>query len=66
VDDPRLLPDLCNYLTADGCRIQSLGRREATLTIPGAASRREAADTLRMELRSWEATHEPVRASLVA
>jgi anti-sigma regulatory factor (Ser/Thr protein kinase) len=66
VDDPRLLPDLCDYLTADGCRIQALGRREATITIPGAASRREAAETLAMELRCWEAIHHPVRASLVA
>jgi anti-sigma regulatory factor (Ser/Thr protein kinase) len=66
VDDPRLLHDLCDYLTADGCLVQTLTGREATITIPGAANGCEAAETLEMELRCWEAAHMPARASLVS
>jgi len=57
VDDPWLLHDLCDYLAADGCLAKPVTSSEAEISIPGAANREEAAETLRMELHRWEATH---------
>lgn len=66
VDDPWLLHDLCDYLAADGCLAEPVARSEAEVSIPGSASGEEAAQTLQMELRRWEATHGSTRASLVS
>jgi len=66
VDDPRLLNNLCDYLAADGCLAQPLTHREAAIDIPGAASTWEATETLKMELRSWQAHHAHTRVALLA
>jgi anti-sigma regulatory factor (Ser/Thr protein kinase) len=65
VDDPWLLQDLCDYLAADGCLAEPVARREAEVSIPGAANGEEAAETLRMELLCWEGQHDPTRVLLV-
>jgi anti-sigma regulatory factor (Ser/Thr protein kinase) len=57
VGDPWLLHDLCEFLAADGCLAEPVTRSEAEITIPGAANDEEAAETLWMELRRWEAAH---------
>ena len=58
VDNPTLLPDLRGYLERDGCVTLGLGRYEADVVVPGAASDWEVAQTLMMEVRLWQARHE--------
>jgi anti-sigma regulatory factor (Ser/Thr protein kinase) len=57
VDDPWLLENLCDYLAADGCLVEPVARSEAEVSIPGVADRREVTETLKMELRFWQARH---------
>jgi len=65
LDKPWLLRDLCDYLTADGCQTRRITKREAAIIIPGAATAWEATETLKMEIRSWQANHAPTRVSLI-
>src|SRR5262249_31105943 len=66
VDDPQLLNDLCDYLAADGCLAHRVTHRDAATDTPGAAKAWEAPETLKMELRSWQAHHAQPRVALLA
>jgi hypothetical protein len=66
VDSPALLDDLCDYLAADGCLAQPLTHREAAIAVPGAANEWEASETVKMEIRSWQAQHTHANVHLIA
>jgi hypothetical protein len=62
VSEPRLLGDLCDYLSRHGLVAISVSQECANVLVPGAGSDAAAAFLLASRLRAWTALHPGTRA----
>jgi len=61
VSDPRLLRELCDFLSRRGCVAVEVGEDEAEILIPGAGSSFEAVAMLMSEIGIWRAKQASVQ-----
>jgi hypothetical protein len=64
VSEPKLLGDLCDYLSRQGYVCQEAAGDQAHVLMPGAHSSFEAATLLLAQIEGWRETHEPVEVEL--
>jgi len=64
VSDPRLLLDLCDFLSRRGWVAVEVGEDEAQILIPGARSSFEAAAMVMSEVGIWRAKRAGVRVTV--
>jgi hypothetical protein len=64
VSDPRLLVDLCDFLSRQGCVAVEVGENEAEVLIPGAGSSFEAATMVMTEIGIWRSKRAGVEVSI--
>jgi hypothetical protein len=61
IDEPELLPDLCDYLSRHGLIAVASGLERANVLVPDAGSELAAFLLLRARVRAWRWTHPGIK-----